>query len=106
LPVDIPVTPNLTWIVTEPVAGAAEIDGFTATTLRERDGAGRLHGAGHAAIAYCRGGATGTLGATATESTQVLIGALPTPKFLARVRVVLASPRRPSLTMPRTVLIT
>src|ERR1700737_3254424 len=32
LPVDIPNTPNLPWTVTKPVAGGAQIDGFTAAT--------------------------------------------------------------------------
>jgi hypothetical protein len=32
LPVDVPNTPNLTWVVTKPVAAGAQIDGFTATT--------------------------------------------------------------------------
>src|ERR1700720_2953950 len=32
LPLDVPNTPNLTWTVTKPVAGGAQIDGFTATT--------------------------------------------------------------------------
>jgi hypothetical protein len=32
LPVDVPNTPNLTWMVTKPVAAGAQINGFTATT--------------------------------------------------------------------------
>ena len=32
LPVDVPNTPNLTWMVTKPVAAGGQIDGFTATT--------------------------------------------------------------------------
>jgi hypothetical protein len=32
VPVDILNIPNLIWTVTKPVAGGAQIDGFTATT--------------------------------------------------------------------------
>jgi hypothetical protein len=82
LPVDIPNTPNLTWTVTKPVAAGATVDGFTATTrvntIVEGGYAAQVtrqlpaiqRSAGAAAIA-------------AKASKQALIGALPTPSFLA-----------------------
>jgi hypothetical protein len=86
LPVDVPGTPNLTWTMTKPVAAGAQIDGFTATT---RVGA-MVEGEYTAQVTRqspaVRGVAAGTLGATAIESKQALIGWLPTPKFLAELK--------------------
>jgi len=88
LPVDVPETrPNLTWKVTKPVAAGAQIDGFTATTRVERDGAGSIHGAGHAPV-DCYPGAPPPERRVSRQkaSKQALIGMLPTPSFLAGVK--------------------
>jgi hypothetical protein len=86
LPVDVPGTPNLTWTVTKPVAAGAQIDGFTATTRVSAMVEGEYTAQVTRQSPTVRGAATGTLGATAMESKQALIGALPTPKFLADVK--------------------
>jgi hypothetical protein len=86
LPVDIPNTPNLTWTVTKPVAGATQIDGFTATTRVS----GMVQGEYAAQVTRqspaVRGVAAEMPGAAAKASKQALIGLLPTPSFLAQVK--------------------
>ena len=86
LPVDVPGTPNLTWTVTKPVAAGAQIEGFTATThvsaMIEDEYTAQVTRHSPA----IRGVATGTPGAAAMVSKQALIGALPTPNFLADVK--------------------
>jgi hypothetical protein len=86
LPVDVPGTPNLTWTVTKPVAAGAQIDGFTATTRVSAMVEGEYTAQVTRQSPAVRGVAAGTLGATAIESKQALIGWLPTPKFLADVK--------------------
>jgi hypothetical protein len=86
LPVDVPGTPNLTWTVTKPVAPGARIDGFTATTRVSAMVEGEYTAQVTRQSPTVRGVAAGTLGVTAMESKQALMGALPTPKFLADVK--------------------
>jgi hypothetical protein len=78
LPVDVPNTPNLTWTVTKPVT-AGEIDGFSATTR-----VGAMVQGGYSAQVTRQ--APAITGAAAAASKQALIGALPTPSFLAGVK--------------------
>ncbi len=82
LPVDVPNTPNLTWMVTKPVAAGAQIDGFTATT---RVGA-MVQGEYAAQVTRQLPAIQGAQDAAAKPSKQALIGALPTPSFLADVK--------------------
>ena len=86
MPVDVPGTPNLTWTVTKPVAAGTQIDGFTATTRVS----GMVEGEYTAQVTRqspaIRGVAGGTPGAAAMESKQALIGQLPMPSFLAKVK--------------------
>jgi hypothetical protein len=86
LPVDIPNTPNLTWTVTKPLAGGAEIDGFTAVTHMS----GMVQGEYTAQVTRqspaIKGVAAETPGASAKATKQALIGLLPTPSFLAEVK--------------------
>jgi hypothetical protein len=86
LPVDVPGTPNLTWTVTKPVAAGTEIDGFTATTRMSEMVEGEYTAQVTRQSPIVRGVAAGTLGGTAMESKQALIGWLPAPKFLADVK--------------------
>ena len=86
LPVDVPNTPNLTWAVTKPVAAGVQIDGFTATTHVGTMVEGQYTALVTRQVPPIRGVAAGTPGATATVSKQALIGALPTPSFLADVK--------------------
>jgi hypothetical protein len=86
LPVDIPNTPNLTWTVTKPVAAGTEIDGFTATTRVGTMTQGQYSAQVTRQSPAIRGAATGTPGAAAMVSKQALIGAIPTPSFLAAVK--------------------
>jgi hypothetical protein len=86
LPVDVPGTPNLTWTVTKPVAAGAQIDGFTATTRVSAMVEGEYTAQVTRQSPITRGVAAGAPGAAAMESKQALIGALPTPKFLADVK--------------------
>jgi hypothetical protein len=76
LPLDIPNTPNLTWTVTSPVAGGAQIDGFIATTRVGTMGQGEY-------TAQVTRHSPAVQGAEAMDSKQALIGLLPTPSFLA-----------------------
>ena len=86
LPVDVPGTPNLTWTVTKPVAAGAQIDGFTATTRVSAMVDGEYTAQVTRQSPAIRGVAAGTPGAEAMMSKQALIGALPTPSFLADVK--------------------
>jgi hypothetical protein len=84
LPVDIPGTPNLTWTVTKPIAAGAQIDGFTATTHVSAMVQGQ-----YSAQVTRQSPAVQGLGAPSSAPTafkQALIGALPTPRFLANVK--------------------
>ena len=76
LPVDVPNTPNLTWTVTKPVAGGTTIDGFSATTRVGKVVQGEY-------TAEVTRQLPAVAGVAATPSKQALIGALPTPSFLA-----------------------
>jgi hypothetical protein len=86
LPLDVPDTPNMTWTVTKPVAGGVQIDGFTATTRVS----GMVQGEYSALVTRqqpaVQGAAAGTTGAASGSTKQALIGALPTPSFLAEVK--------------------
>jgi hypothetical protein len=79
LPLDVPNTPNLTWTVTKPVAAGAQIDGFTATTRV----AAMVQGQYAAEVTRQM---PALPGAAAKASKQAVIGALPTPTFLADVK--------------------
>jgi hypothetical protein len=82
LPVDVPNTPNLTWTVTKPVAAGAQIDGFTATTRVSA----MVQGEYTAQVTRQLPAIQGAQGAAAKPAKQALIGALPTPSFLADVK--------------------
>ena len=71
LPVDIPGTPNLTFTVTNPVAGGSEITGFTATTRAGGMTQGEYSG-------------EVTRQSSAGASKQAVLGVLPSPTFLAQ----------------------
>jgi hypothetical protein len=86
LPVDVPNTPNLTWTVTKPVAAGAQIDGFTATTRVSAMVQGQYTAQVTRQLPAIQGAAAGTPGAAAKASKQALIGAVPTPSFLADVK--------------------
>jgi hypothetical protein len=86
LPVDIPNTPNLTWTVTKPVAGGAQIEGFAATTRVSGMVQGEYTAQVTRQLPAIKGVAAETPGAAAKESKQALIGLLPTPTFLAPVK--------------------
>jgi hypothetical protein len=86
LPVDVPNTPNLTWTVTKPVAAGAQIDGFTATTRVSTMVQGEYSAQITRQLPAVKGAVAGTPGVAAMESKQALIGALPTPSFLADVK--------------------
>jgi hypothetical protein len=86
LPVDIPNTPNLTWTVTKPVAGGAQIDGFTATTRVSVMVQGEYTAQVTRQLPAIKGVAAEMPGAAGKASKQALIGLLPTPSFLAQVK--------------------
>jgi hypothetical protein len=86
LPVDVPNTPNLTWMVTKPVAAGAQIDGFTATTRVSAMVQGQYTAQVTRQLPAIQGAAAGTPSVAAKASKQALIGALPTPSFLADVK--------------------
>jgi len=86
LPVDVPNTPNLTWVVTKPVAAGAQIDGFTATTRVSAMVLGQYTAQITRQLPAIEGAAAGTPSVAAKVSKQALIGALPTPSFLADVK--------------------
>lgn len=82
LPVDIPNTPNLTWTVTKPLAGGAQIDGFAATTRMS----GMVQGEYTAQVTRQLPAIKGAAAEIPATSKQALIGLLPTPSFLAEVK--------------------
>src|SRR5580700_2610000 len=82
LPVDIPNTPNLTWTVTKPLAGGAQIDGFAATTRMS----GMVQGEYTAQVTRQLPAIKGAAAEIPATSKQALIGLLPTPSFLAQVK--------------------
>jgi hypothetical protein len=86
LPVDIPNTPNLTWMVTKPVAAGTQIDGFTATTRVSAMVQGQYTAQVTRQLPAIQGTAAETPSAAAKASKQALIGALQTPSFLANVK--------------------
>src|ERR1700732_2047229 len=79
LPLDVPNTPNLTWTVTKPVAGGAQIDGFTATTHVST----MVEGEYTAQATRQLPAIAGAQGVGTKASKQALIGAISTPSFLA-----------------------
>jgi hypothetical protein len=81
-----PGTPNLIWTVTKLVAAGPQIDGFTATTRVSAMVEGEYTAQVTRQASAIRGVAAGTPGAAAMVSKQALIGALPTPSFLADVK--------------------
>ena len=85
LPLDVPNTPNLTWTVTKPIAAGAQIDGFTATTHVNAMVQGEYSAQVTRQLPAVQG-AAGMPDAEAKASQQALIGALPTPSFLADVK--------------------
>ena len=86
LPVDVPNTPNLTWMVTKPVAAGAQIDGFTATTRVSAMVQGQYTAQVTRQLPSIQGTAAGTPSVAAKASKQALIGALPMPSFLAEAK--------------------
>jgi hypothetical protein len=86
LPVDVPGTPNLTWTVTKPVAAGAQIDGFIATTRMGAMVQGEYTAQVTRQLPAVQGAAAGTPDVAAKASKQAVIGALPTPSFLADVK--------------------
>jgi hypothetical protein len=80
---DVPGTPNLTWTVTKPVAAGAQIDGFTATTHVSAMVQGQYSAQVTRQLPTVQGAAAGTPFVAPKVSKQALIGALPTPRFLA-----------------------
>jgi hypothetical protein len=83
LPLDVPNTPNLTWTVTKPVAAGTQIEGFTATTRVSAMVQGQYAAQATRQLPAIQGVAAG---ATAKASRQAVIGALPTPSFLAGMK--------------------
>jgi len=82
LPVDVPNTPNLTWTATKPVAAGATVAGFTATTRVGVTIEGGYTAQVTRQLPAVQGGAEAAA-MPARPSKQALIGALPTPSFLA-----------------------
>ena len=90
LPVEVPGAPNLTWTVTKPVAAGAQIDGFAATTRVSAMVQGQYSAQVTRQSPDVQCGA-GTPSGAPIASKQALIGALPTPSFLANVKITRAS---------------
>ena len=86
LPVDVPNTPNLTWTVTKPVAGGAQIDGFTATARLSGMVPGEYTAKVTRQLPAIKGVASAMPDVAAKAPKQPLIGAIPTPSFLAEVK--------------------
>ena len=86
LPVDVPNTPNLTWAVTKPVAAGSQGEGFTAITSMAGAVEGEYSALVTRQVAAVQGAVAGSPGTTAGPSKQALIGALPTPSFLAATK--------------------
>ena len=85
-PVDIAGTPNITWTVTQPVAGGAQIDGFQATTRMAGTVMGQYTAQVTRQIPVIQGAPAGTPFAETHDFKQAIIGLLPTPSFLADVK--------------------
>ncbi len=85
-PVDIAGTPNLTWTVTKPVAGGAQIDGFQATTRMAETVMGQYTAQVTRQIPVVQGAPAGTPFADVHDFKQAIIGLLPAPSFLADVK--------------------
>jgi hypothetical protein len=83
MPLDVPNTPNLTWTVTKPIGAGEQIEGFTATTRVSTMVQGQYTAQVTRQSPAIKGVAAGPPGAAALASKQALIGALPTPSFLA-----------------------
>ena len=83
LPVDVPNTPNLTWAVTKPVAAGTQVDGFTATTRVKTVIGGEYAAQLTRKLAPVQGGLVDAATIADTSDKQAVIGALPTPSFLA-----------------------
>jgi hypothetical protein len=86
LPLDVPNAPNLTWTVTKPVTAGGQIDGFTATTRVSAMVQGQYTTQVTRQSPAIQGAAAGTPSVAAKASKQAVIGALPTPSFLADVK--------------------
>ena len=86
LPVDVPNTPNLTWAVTKPVAAGSQVEGFTATTRMAGAVEGEYAALVTRQVAAVQGAVAVSPGTAAGPSKQALIGALPTPSFLAAAK--------------------
>jgi hypothetical protein len=86
LPVDIPNGPSLTWTVMKPVAGGAQIDGFTATTRLSEMLPGEYTAKVTRQLPAIKGIASAMPGVAAKAPKQALIGAIPTSSFLAEVK--------------------
>ena len=80
------IRPNLTWTVTKPVAAGAQVDAFYATTRVSAMVQGEYTAQVTRQLPAVKGAAAGTPGVAAAASKQALIGALPTPSFLADVK--------------------
>jgi hypothetical protein len=83
LPLDVPNTPNLTWTVTKPVAAGTQMEGFTATTRVSTMVQGQYAAQATRQLPAAAGV---TPSMTAKASKQAVIGALPTPSFLADMK--------------------
>jgi len=87
LPVDVPNTPNLTWMVTKPVAAGGADRRFHRDHPRQRNGAGSIHGAGHAPVAcYPRRRGRNAECRGKRRPNRRLSARSPTPSFLADVK--------------------
>jgi hypothetical protein len=86
LPLDVPNTPNLTWTATKPVPAGAQIDGFVATTRVGTIVQGQYSAQVTRELPAIQGAGGGTQSAAAKTAKQAVIGALPTPSFLATVK--------------------
>jgi hypothetical protein len=73
-------------MVTKLVAAGAQIDGFAATTRVSAMVQGQYTAQVTRQLPATQGAATGTPSVAAKASNQALIGALPTPSFLADVK--------------------
>jgi hypothetical protein len=86
LPVDVPNTPNLTWTVTKPVVAGVQIDGFSATTRVSTMVEGQYSGEGTRQLPAIQGASAWGAVAAMKTAKQAVIGAIPTPSFLADVK--------------------
>ena len=86
LPLDVPNTPNVTWTATKSIPAGTQVDGFTATTHVGTMVRGEYSAQVTRQSPAIKGASTGSMGASAQESKQAVIGILPTPSFLAEVK--------------------